>query len=234
MPIATRGVSELVIEAKDLAASERFYTLALGLPIVLRWEGEAWTGREAVWVQSGEQTKVGLWKPAAADQRRAARSPRALRAHRRRGGLRRDRLPDPRSRRARRRGLLWRRPLGTRYALGLHARSRRPPRGNLDPEHRHPHPSRRAAPSKSQRSRPESHSVIDWFRCRREPVSNDHASGALPPVRCSANSTNSDIGFRADDGATHRGGTGRARRQTPALPVCGSTGKSDPECSFGM
>jgi hypothetical protein len=30
---------------------------------VLRWEGEAWTGREAVWVQSGKQTRIGLWKP---------------------------------------------------------------------------------------------------------------------------------------------------------------------------
>jgi len=66
MPVATRGVSELVIEAKDLAASERFYTEALGLPVVLRWEGEEWArrGREAVWVQSGEQTRIGLWKPA--------------------------------------------------------------------------------------------------------------------------------------------------------------------------
>jgi catechol 2,3-dioxygenase-like lactoylglutathione lyase family enzyme len=63
MPIATRGVGELVIEAKDLEASERFYTQALGLPVVLRWEGEAWSGREAVWVQSGEQTRIGLWKP---------------------------------------------------------------------------------------------------------------------------------------------------------------------------
>ncbi len=64
MPVTTHGVSELVIEAKDLAASERFYAQALGLPVVLRWEGEAWTGREAVWVQSGEQTRIGLWKPA--------------------------------------------------------------------------------------------------------------------------------------------------------------------------
>jgi catechol 2,3-dioxygenase-like lactoylglutathione lyase family enzyme len=63
MPIATSGVSELVLEVTDLAASERFYTLALGLPVVLRWEGGAHTGREAVWVQSGEQTRIGLWLP---------------------------------------------------------------------------------------------------------------------------------------------------------------------------
>ena len=54
MSIATHGVSELVLEANDLAASERFYSQALGLPVVLRWAGEAWTGREPVWVQSGE------------------------------------------------------------------------------------------------------------------------------------------------------------------------------------
>ena len=66
MSVATHGVSELVIEAQDLAASERFYTQALGLPVVLRWEGEEWAsrGRDAVWVQSGEQTRIGLWKPA--------------------------------------------------------------------------------------------------------------------------------------------------------------------------
>lgn len=64
MPVPTHGVSELVIEATDLAASERFYTQALGLPVVPRWQGDAWTDREAVWVQSGEQTRIGLWKPA--------------------------------------------------------------------------------------------------------------------------------------------------------------------------
>ena len=63
MPVATNGVSELVLEARDLAASERFYTEALGLPVVLRWDGEERPGREAVWVQSGEQTRIGLWRP---------------------------------------------------------------------------------------------------------------------------------------------------------------------------
>jgi catechol 2,3-dioxygenase-like lactoylglutathione lyase family enzyme len=59
----TKGVTELVLEARDLEASERFYTEVLGLPVVLRWEGPAWKGREAVWVQSGDRTRIGLWKP---------------------------------------------------------------------------------------------------------------------------------------------------------------------------
>ncbi|MEV6874384.1 VOC family protein [Amycolatopsis sp. NPDC051128] len=60
----TKGVTELVLEARDLEASERFYTDVLGLPVVLRWEGPTWKGREAVWVQSGDRTRIGLWKPA--------------------------------------------------------------------------------------------------------------------------------------------------------------------------
>lgn len=63
MPVATRGVSGLVLEVRDLATSERFYAQVLGLPVVLRWEGGAHTGREAVWVQSGAQTRIGLWRP---------------------------------------------------------------------------------------------------------------------------------------------------------------------------
>jgi catechol 2,3-dioxygenase-like lactoylglutathione lyase family enzyme len=63
MPIPTSGVTELVIECRDLAASERFYTEALGLPVVQRWEGPDWEGREAVWVQAGDQTRIGLWRP---------------------------------------------------------------------------------------------------------------------------------------------------------------------------
>ena len=63
MPVSTRGVGELVLEVSDLASSERFYTQALGLPVVVRWKGEAHKGREAVWVQSGEQTRIGLWRP---------------------------------------------------------------------------------------------------------------------------------------------------------------------------
>ena len=52
------GVSELVLEVVDLAASERFYAETLGLPVVDRWPD-----REAVWVMAGEGTRIGLWKP---------------------------------------------------------------------------------------------------------------------------------------------------------------------------
>jgi catechol 2,3-dioxygenase-like lactoylglutathione lyase family enzyme len=63
MPVPTVGVTELVIEVRDLAASEQFYTGVLGLPVTGRWEGEAFRGREAVWLQSGSQTRISLWKP---------------------------------------------------------------------------------------------------------------------------------------------------------------------------
>lgn len=52
------GVSELVLEVSDLAASEAFYAGLLGLPVV-----ERWAGREAVWVMAGERTRIGLWRP---------------------------------------------------------------------------------------------------------------------------------------------------------------------------
>lgn len=63
MPVPTSGVTEVVLEARDLEASERFYSHVLGLPVVGRWEGESSRGREAVWMQSGDQTRIGLWKP---------------------------------------------------------------------------------------------------------------------------------------------------------------------------
>jgi catechol 2,3-dioxygenase-like lactoylglutathione lyase family enzyme len=47
------GVSELALEVSDLQAAERFYTEALGLPVVDRWP-------EAVWLLSGS-TRLGLW-----------------------------------------------------------------------------------------------------------------------------------------------------------------------------
>lgn len=63
MPVPTMGVTELVLETRDLEESEWFYTDVLGLPVVGRWEGESFRGREAVWVQSGDQTRIGLWQP---------------------------------------------------------------------------------------------------------------------------------------------------------------------------
>lgn len=56
--IRTTGVSELVLEVADLAASERFYAGILGLPVVARWEQ-----RQAVWVLAGSGTRIGLWTP---------------------------------------------------------------------------------------------------------------------------------------------------------------------------
>ena len=56
--IPVTGVSELVLEVVDLDAAVRFYTEALGLPLV-----ERWGDREAVWVMAGERTRIGLWRP---------------------------------------------------------------------------------------------------------------------------------------------------------------------------
>ena len=56
--IPVTGVSELVLEVVDLEAAVAFYTEALGLPLVERWEH-----REAAWVMAGDRTRIGLWRP---------------------------------------------------------------------------------------------------------------------------------------------------------------------------
>jgi catechol 2,3-dioxygenase-like lactoylglutathione lyase family enzyme len=56
--IPVTGVNELVLEVVDLEESVRFYSEALGLPVVERWKH-----REAVWVMAGERTRIGLWRP---------------------------------------------------------------------------------------------------------------------------------------------------------------------------
>jgi catechol 2,3-dioxygenase-like lactoylglutathione lyase family enzyme len=56
--IPVTGVSELVLEVRDLEASEGFYSEVLGLPVV-----ERWADREAVWLMAGERTRIGLWRP---------------------------------------------------------------------------------------------------------------------------------------------------------------------------
>jgi catechol 2,3-dioxygenase-like lactoylglutathione lyase family enzyme len=56
--IPVTGVSELVLEVRDLEAAEVFYAEVLGLPVV-----ERWAKREAVWVMAGERTRIGLWRP---------------------------------------------------------------------------------------------------------------------------------------------------------------------------
>ena len=52
------GVSELVLEVKELERAEHFYADLLGLPVV-----ERWPDRNAVWVLAGSGTRIGLWEP---------------------------------------------------------------------------------------------------------------------------------------------------------------------------
>jgi catechol 2,3-dioxygenase-like lactoylglutathione lyase family enzyme len=56
--IPVTGVSELVLEVRDLEAAEGFYSGVLGLPVVDRWPH-----RDAIWVMAGERTRIGLWRP---------------------------------------------------------------------------------------------------------------------------------------------------------------------------
>jgi SAM-dependent methyltransferase/catechol 2,3-dioxygenase-like lactoylglutathione lyase family enzyme len=58
MSIPVDGLSELVLEVADLEAAERFYTGALGLPVV-----ERYASGEAIWVMAGDHTRIGLWLP---------------------------------------------------------------------------------------------------------------------------------------------------------------------------
>lgn len=51
------GLFEMVLEVSDLAASEAFYTEALGLRVANRWEEE----REAVFLAIGREGFLGLW-----------------------------------------------------------------------------------------------------------------------------------------------------------------------------
>lgn len=62
MAAPVNGVNELVLEVRDLEAAERFYTQVLGFPVIERWEGPQWNGRNAVWVLAG-WTRIGLWTP---------------------------------------------------------------------------------------------------------------------------------------------------------------------------
>ena len=58
MTIPVTGVSELVLEVRDLTTAEEFYAGVLGLPVV-----ERWPDREAIWVLAGQRTRIGLWRP---------------------------------------------------------------------------------------------------------------------------------------------------------------------------
>ena len=54
--IPVTGVNELVLEALDLDASERFYAGALGFPVISR-------SGDRVWLMAGDRTRIGLWTP---------------------------------------------------------------------------------------------------------------------------------------------------------------------------
>ncbi|WP_026360957.1 VOC family protein [Amycolatopsis nigrescens] len=62
MALPVTGVNEIVLEVQDLAAAERFYTEVLDLPVLMRWQGDLWRGREGVWILAGD-TRIGLWTP---------------------------------------------------------------------------------------------------------------------------------------------------------------------------
>ena len=53
------GLFEMVLEVADLAAAERFYREAVGLPVADRW-GDT---RPAVWLALGREGFLGLWPP---------------------------------------------------------------------------------------------------------------------------------------------------------------------------
>lgn len=54
--IPVTGVNELVLEALDLEAAERFYAGVLGFPVTSRSD-------ERVWLMAGDRTRIGLWTP---------------------------------------------------------------------------------------------------------------------------------------------------------------------------
>lgn len=54
--IPVTGVNELVLEALDLEAAERFYAGVLGFPVISRSD-------ERVWLMAGDRTRIGLWTP---------------------------------------------------------------------------------------------------------------------------------------------------------------------------
>lgn len=50
------GICELTLEARDMAALERFYTECVGLEVLTRED-------DRIWLAAGERTRVGLWAP---------------------------------------------------------------------------------------------------------------------------------------------------------------------------
>jgi catechol-2,3-dioxygenase len=56
MDLLTDGICELTLEARDMAALERFYVRAFGLEVLAREE-------DRIWLAAGRRTRLGLWAP---------------------------------------------------------------------------------------------------------------------------------------------------------------------------
>jgi catechol-2,3-dioxygenase len=54
--MALDGFAELTLEARDLAALERFYTEVLGLELLSRDD-------DRIWLAAGREARLGLWTP---------------------------------------------------------------------------------------------------------------------------------------------------------------------------
>ena len=54
--MALTGFAELTLEARDIAALERFYSEAFGLDVLQRRD-------DRVWLAAGEGARLGLWTP---------------------------------------------------------------------------------------------------------------------------------------------------------------------------
>jgi catechol-2,3-dioxygenase len=56
MHTLTDGFAELTLQARDMAALERFYTDAVGLEVLTRED-------DRIWLAAGERSRLGLWAP---------------------------------------------------------------------------------------------------------------------------------------------------------------------------
>src|SRR3954468_557677 len=56
MHTLTDGFAELTLQARDMAALERFYTDAVGLEVLTRED-------DRIWLAAGECSRLGLWAP---------------------------------------------------------------------------------------------------------------------------------------------------------------------------
>jgi catechol-2,3-dioxygenase len=54
--MALSGFAELTLEARDMAALERFYTGAFGLDVLKRDD-------DRIWLAAGRDARLGLWTP---------------------------------------------------------------------------------------------------------------------------------------------------------------------------